>query len=152
MADQVVDAQRFDYIKGALEDSRRLIAAAKVQRWEVLKWAVALNAAVAGAAAINPSRFTAGWGCFAALSIAVVGWGLVLFLSLRARGARRDSAQFGRELGSSIVPNFVLEGDNLAASQRLSIHSIALPAMASSRPGVDAPTSAVAAFSAVHAP
>jgi len=41
MSDQLIEAQPFDFIKGAIEDCCRAIAAARAQRWEVEKWAVA---------------------------------------------------------------------------------------------------------------
>jgi len=44
-----MDQHRFTLLHSMLEDSRRLIAAAKVSRWDVLKWAVALNIATAAA-------------------------------------------------------------------------------------------------------
>ena len=34
---------------GVLDDHRRLIAAGKTQRWDIVKWAVTVNIALAGA-------------------------------------------------------------------------------------------------------
>jgi len=43
--------REFQVITSALDDYRRLIAAGKVQRWEVVKWGVTVNLALATAAA-----------------------------------------------------------------------------------------------------
>jgi hypothetical protein len=43
------------------QDSQRLIAAGKMQRWEVLKWAVTVNLALATAGAVSRSS---GWTLF----------------------------------------------------------------------------------------
>jgi hypothetical protein len=42
------DGPGFKLLVSALEDARRLIAAGKVQRWDVMKWSVGLNFIVAG--------------------------------------------------------------------------------------------------------
>ncbi len=44
----------FQVIAAALDDCRRLIAAGKVQRWDVVKWGVTVNTAL-GAAAATPA-------------------------------------------------------------------------------------------------
>src|SRR5260221_2580513 len=43
--------KEFQVITAALDDCRRLIAAGKVQRWDVVKWGVAVNVALATATA-----------------------------------------------------------------------------------------------------
>jgi hypothetical protein len=49
-----------------LDDIRKLIAAGKSQRWDVIKWVVALNAALATASvALKPEHHDAGWWLFA---------------------------------------------------------------------------------------
>ena len=46
-----VNDKEFQVITAALDDCRKLIAAGKVQRWEVVKWGVAVNVGLATAAA-----------------------------------------------------------------------------------------------------
>lgn len=53
----------FAHILSCLEDGRRLIAANKVQRWEVFKWAIAVNLTLASASVLikkSPSLFVLG--------------------------------------------------------------------------------------------
>ena len=45
------DNEELKVIYSALEDCRRLIAAGKVQRWDVVKWGVTVNVALATAVA-----------------------------------------------------------------------------------------------------
>ena len=45
------DEEELKVVYSALDDQRRLIAAGKVQRWDVIKWAVTVNVALATAAA-----------------------------------------------------------------------------------------------------
>ena len=40
----------------SLDDDRKLISAGKVQRWEVTKWAVALNVGLASASALVSNK------------------------------------------------------------------------------------------------
>jgi hypothetical protein len=44
-----VTTEQFQFAASALDDIRKLIAAGKSQRWEVTKWAVGLNIALATA-------------------------------------------------------------------------------------------------------
>jgi hypothetical protein len=39
--------EEFKFACSSLDDNRKLIAAGKSQRWEVIKWAVALNVGLA---------------------------------------------------------------------------------------------------------
>jgi hypothetical protein len=48
-----LEDKEFEIAIGILEDCRRLIAAGKVQRWEVLKWGVSVNLALAVAASTS---------------------------------------------------------------------------------------------------
>jgi hypothetical protein len=55
-----------------LDDHRRLIAAGKTQRWDVVKWAVTINMALAAASiAVKQQQVSAG-GLFSLLAIGVV--------------------------------------------------------------------------------
>jgi hypothetical protein len=46
-----IDDRKFQVIVSAHDDCRRQIAAGKVQRWDVVKWGVTVNVALATAAA-----------------------------------------------------------------------------------------------------
>ncbi|HEY7414919.1 MAG TPA: hypothetical protein VH593_06990 [Ktedonobacteraceae bacterium] len=89
MPDPIIDPQRFQVIQAQVEDGRRIIAALKIQRWEVLKWAVALNVGLVTAwIALKTDRtltftwLSAGVGVAAAI--------LILHYNKRAAGARID--------------------------------------------------------------
>ena len=89
MADPIIDPQRFSIVQAQLEDGGRLIAALKVQRWEVLKWAVALNLGLITAwVALRapPSLVFTGLASGVALGAFV----LIPHYNKRATGARRD--------------------------------------------------------------
>jgi hypothetical protein len=43
------DEDQMRFALDVIEDHRRLIAAGKVYRWDVIKWAVTINVALAGA-------------------------------------------------------------------------------------------------------
>jgi hypothetical protein len=52
------DDEELKVIYSALDDCRRLIAAGKVQRWDVVKWGVTVNVALA-----QPQRVSRGPRC-----------------------------------------------------------------------------------------
>jgi hypothetical protein len=89
MPEPIIDPQRFQVIQAQIEDGRRLIATLKVQRWEVLKWAVALNVGLVTAwVALDrppPFIFTG-----LALGVALAALLLILHYNKRAVGARKD--------------------------------------------------------------
>jgi hypothetical protein len=93
-----------------LQDQRRLIAAGKVQRWDVVKWTVAFNLALATA---SVSIGTAGAGIIIVVFtvlVALGGWVLVRHYNRRVTGARRDADKivaYFRDAGidlSKIIP------------------------------------------------
>src|SRR5215831_12939814 len=71
-------------IYSALDDQRRLIAAGKVQRWDVVKWGVTINVALAAATAAIPFE-----GAFDLLGSAVpfslIPFGLAVVVALVSR-------------------------------------------------------------------
>jgi hypothetical protein len=82
--------KEFQVIVSALDDCRRLIAAGKVQRWEVVKWGVAVNVALAAAAAApalghNLSLF------WLAVAVAIASLLLVGHYNKRISGARETA-------------------------------------------------------------
>jgi hypothetical protein len=79
------DAAR-SFALAVLEDSRALIAALKIQRWEVLKWTVTVNATLAAAAtALKDKTLT-----FLILAgfIAIIGIVLIAYYNFRATKIR----------------------------------------------------------------
>jgi hypothetical protein len=93
-----------------LQDQQRLIAAGKVQRWDVVKWTVAFNLALATA---SVSIGTAGAGIIIVVFtvlVALGGWVLVRHYNRRVTGARRDADKivaYFRDAGidlSKIIP------------------------------------------------
>lgn len=84
--------QEFHVACAILDDIRKLIAAGKSQRWDVIKWAVALNIALATASiALKQTGHPAGWWLFVlACFVAVVGLLLVLHYNCRMTHARND--------------------------------------------------------------
>jgi hypothetical protein len=74
-----------------LQDQQRLIAAGKVQRWDVVKWTIAVNLALATA---SVGIGTAGAGIIIVVFtvlVALGGWVLVRHYNRRVTGARRDA-------------------------------------------------------------
>ena len=72
-----------------LQDQQRLIAAGKVQRWDVVKWTTAVNLALATASV----SIGTGGGLFflSAVFVALAGGALVYHYNRRMTGARRDA-------------------------------------------------------------
>jgi len=92
------DNEELKVIYSALDDCRRLIAAGKVQRWDVVKWGVTVNVALATATAAIP--FEGAFDLFGlavpfsfipfglAVVVAFVSWLLVSHYNRRTTGAR----------------------------------------------------------------
>lgn len=69
------------------EDSRNLIAALKVQRWEVTKWTVAINIGLAGASAVSQQAM--GFFIVFAMIVAVIGGWLLFRYNQRITNVRK---------------------------------------------------------------
>jgi hypothetical protein len=78
----------FQVITAGLDDCRRLIAAGKVQRWDVVKWGVTVNIALAVAAATQALRpdYSLFW---LAVAVSFASWLLVWHYNKRMSGARK---------------------------------------------------------------
>jgi hypothetical protein len=75
-----------------LEDHRKLIAAGKSQRWDVIKWAVTINVALTTASIALQGHENAAKRLFwLALMVAVIACGLVLHYNNRMKNTRNDS-------------------------------------------------------------
>jgi hypothetical protein len=53
---KMMSDKEFQVVCATLEDQRRLIAAGKAQRWDVVKWGVSINLALATVAAVAGSK------------------------------------------------------------------------------------------------
>src|SRR5215472_17560173 len=79
-------------IFSAHDDWRRRIAAGKVQRWDVVKWGVTVNVALATATTLIPFSGAFSFIPFLlAVPVAIVSWLLVLHYNRRPTGARTDA-------------------------------------------------------------
>ena len=89
------DEQELEELKviySALDDCRRLIAAGKVQRWDVVKWGVTVNVALATATAVIKFNVAFSSISFAlAVLVAFVSWQLVSHYNVRVARARNDT-------------------------------------------------------------
>jgi hypothetical protein len=72
------DEEELKVVYSALDDCRRIIAAGKVQRWDVVKWGVTVNVALATAvAAIEFNAAFSSIPFVIAVLVAIVSWQLV---------------------------------------------------------------------------
>jgi hypothetical protein len=102
--DLTMDDKEFSVVCSAMEDCRRLIAAGKSQRWDVVKWAVTVNVALAtAAAAIGPApgpSFT----LFVVAELVSIGAGyLVWHYNRRMTGARATAVHLAQVLDKNGV-------------------------------------------------
>ncbi|SRR6266480_2407886 len=81
----------FKVASASLDDNRKIIAQGKVQRWEVLKWAVALNIGLATAAVAIDRKPAALMILWATTFVAVIATLLIFYYTMRMTGARNDS-------------------------------------------------------------
>jgi hypothetical protein len=89
MNDKTDSDKELQIILSVLDDCRRLIAAGKVQRWDVVKWGVTVNVALATvAAAIQFAVPFSLIPVLLAVLVAFVSWLLVLHYNRRLTGAR----------------------------------------------------------------
>ena len=106
--------REFQVITSAMDDCRRQIAAGKVQRWDVVKWGVAVNTALATVAVLRQRSIAP---FLFALAVAVASGLLVWHYNKRMTGARRGSDQvtaYFHEAGidlSKIIPVEEARGD-----------------------------------------
>ena len=109
------DEEELKVIYSALDDCRRLIAAGKVQRWDVVKWGVAVNVGLATAAAI-PFEGAFSFVPFGlAVLVAVVSWLLVLHYNRRTTGARNDAKHLVCQMKQKGIDYDSILGTNVAS-------------------------------------
>jgi hypothetical protein len=83
--------RQFQFAYSSLDDDRKLIAVGKAQRWEVTKWAVALNIGLATAAVTIKSQSAACLIAGFCVLVAAMAIGLLLYITHRMTGARNDA-------------------------------------------------------------
>jgi len=107
-----------------LQDQQKLIAAGKVQRWDVVKWTITVNLALATASAGIGKPGTGVIIFFFTVLVAAAGSYLVYHYNKRMTGARRDAAKvtaYFRDAGidlSKIIP--VIQTRNSLSNSMLS--------------------------------
>jgi hypothetical protein len=118
------DEEELKVIYSALDDCRRLIAAGKVQRWDVVKWGVAVNVGLATAAAAIP--FKGAFNRFGlavpfslipfllAVLVAFTSWLLVLHYNRRATGARTTATHLVDQMKRKGIDYDSIVGTNVA--------------------------------------
>jgi hypothetical protein len=108
-------------IFSALDDCRRVIAAGKVQRWDVVKWGVAVNVGLATATAAI--QFKAAFSLYGvavsvpfllAVMVAFASWLLVLHYNRRVTGARNTAAHLVDQMGKKGIEYNNIVGTNVA--------------------------------------
>ena len=86
-----VEEKQMGLAIGILEDCRRQIAAYKGQRWDVVKWGVTVNLALAVAAAASGSDEARLFLLLLSCAVALGGWILVRHYNSRMTGARQQA-------------------------------------------------------------
>jgi hypothetical protein len=91
-----MDDREFSVVCSALDDCRRLIAAGKLQRWDVVKWSVTVNLALA---AVSISHVGATIPLFILAAAVSLGGGLLAWhYNSRMTGARQTAADLVKKL------------------------------------------------------
>jgi hypothetical protein len=88
-----MNQHEFQFACGVIDDIRRLIAAGKTQRWDIVKWAVTINMALAAASiAVKQRNVNAEeplfW--FAVVTVVIAGF-LMWEVTRRMTATRNDS-------------------------------------------------------------
>jgi hypothetical protein len=92
-----------------LEDCNLLIAAGKIQRWDVVKWAVTTNLALATASILLRSAHAGGMFFFFSLLVAAAGATLVYHYNRRMTGARDNATTIQNYLKDNKVDLSAIE-------------------------------------------
>ena len=80
--------REFDLARYFLEDNQKLIAAGKIQRWDIVKWGVTVNLALA-AAAISLRRAGDLFFYFSAF-VAWLAWAMAVYHDSKITRARKN--------------------------------------------------------------
>jgi len=80
------------FAMGVIDDDRRLIAAGKTHRWDMVKWAVTVNMALAGASVtLRQDGNAKGLFCLLAVGVVILSGLLLWEINRRMTKARNDS-------------------------------------------------------------
>jgi hypothetical protein len=102
-------------IFSALDDCRRLIAAGKVQRWDVVKWGVAVNVGLATAAAAIPFKSAFSFIPFGlAVLVAIMSALLMRHYNLRLTRTRDDARYLVDQVSKKGIDFDSIVGTNVA--------------------------------------
>jgi hypothetical protein len=102
-------------IFSALDDCRRLIAAGKVQRWDVIKWGVAVNVGLATAAAAIPFKGASSFIPFGlGVLVAIMSWLLMSHYNLRLTRTRDDARYLVDQIDKKGIDYDGIVGTNVA--------------------------------------
>jgi energy-converting hydrogenase Eha subunit E len=93
-----MDANEFSVVSSAMDDCRRLIAAGKIQRWDVVKWGVSANLALAAlSVSLTPQTFGRSFALFIlAAAASIAAWFLMRYYNQRMTRARGDAIHLSR--------------------------------------------------------
>lgn len=101
----------FQCASAMLDDQRKLIAAGKLQRWDVVKWAVTVNIALAAASIGFQDSASAGMQLFVlAAIVAVIGLGMMLYYNLRLTRTRNGSVITEKYLTNNGIEFSIISG------------------------------------------
>jgi hypothetical protein len=93
---RTMTAREFQVACSALDDHRKLVAVLKSQRWEIVKWAVSLNVALATASFAMKG---AGQHLFSlSAGVAFISLVLVLHYNSRLNNTRTDAVEIQKYL------------------------------------------------------
>jgi hypothetical protein len=103
---------------GILEDSRKLIAAGKIQRWDVVKWSVTVNIALAVPAVASTTLTDWSRYCLLILSavVAFASWRLVVHYNRRMTGAQKQAVTVVKWLSCKGIDHDAIAGENTEAA------------------------------------
>jgi hypothetical protein len=94
-----MDTIEFAVLASTLDDNRRLIAAGKVQRWDVVKWGVTVNLALAALSASLPLSLVRSFALFLLAVLASLAAGyLVQYYNRRMTEARKGAVHLAEIL------------------------------------------------------
>ena len=111
-----MDTNDFSVVSSALDDCRRLIAAGKTQRWDVVKWGVTVDLALAAVSAslTSPPTFLQSLALFVlAAGVSWASWRLVWHYNHRVTGARNDATYLAKVLTKNGINFNELVGHNI---------------------------------------
>jgi uncharacterized membrane protein len=110
--------QEFQVASAILEDHRKLIAAGKSQRWDVIKWSVTVNVALATAllALVKEHPYAGKWLFGLAVVVAVIAFLLILHYNNRLRNIRNDANVTSQYMSDNGINLHAITGKELTTA------------------------------------